>query len=464
MHSFIETIGGATGNTIPVDRRPKLKDRLLHHIVRSEMTEIAAIHAREILDSRGNPTVEADVVLASGAMGRAAVPSGASTGEHEAVELRDGDKSHYLGKGVLQAVENVETILAPELAGMDATNQRLLDATMLSLDGTPNKSRLGANAILAVSMAAARAAANELHIPLYRYLGGVNACILPTPMMNILNGGAHSDNNVDFQEFMVMPIGAERFSDALRWGAEVFHTLKGVLKKRGYSTAVGDEGGFAPNLKSNDEALEVVLEAVTKAGYTPGDQISIALDPAASEFYDGAKQKYVFKKSDKSERTSEQMVAFWAKWVNDYPIISIEDGMAEDDWDGWKLMTDELGKKIQLVGDDLFVTNTERLAQGIARATANSILIKLNQIGSLTETLQAIEMATNAGYTSIISHRSGETEDAFIADLAVATRAGQIKTGSASRTDRIAKYNQLLRIEEELGSGARFAGRKAFRQ
>ena len=458
MHSFIETIGAATGNAIPVDRRPKLKDRLQHHIVRSEMTEIAAIHAREILDSRGNPTVEADVVLASGAIGRAAVPSGASTGEHEAVALRDGDKSHYLGKGVLQAVENVETILAPELAGMDATNQRLIDATMLSLDGTPNKSRLGANAILAVSMATARAAANSLKIPLYRYLGGVNACILPTPMMNILNGGAHSDNNVDFQEFMVMPIGAERFSDALRWGTEVFHTLKGVLKKRGYSTAVGDEGGFAPSLKSNVEAVEVILEAIDLAGFKAGEDIAIALDPAASEFYDKERGVYVFKKSDKSEYSSEEMARYWESWTKQYPIISIEDGLAEDDWDGWKYLTEILGERVQLVGDDLFVTNTERLQRGIDEGVANSILIKVNQIGTISETLEAIQLAGRYGYTSIISHRSGETEDTFIADLAVATGAGQIKTGSASRTDRIAKYNQLLRIEEELGQAAEFLG------
>ncbi len=422
------------------------------------MTEIAAIHAREILDSRGNPTVEADVVLASGAIGRAAVPSGASTGEHEAVELRDGDKSHYLGKGVLQAVENVETILAPELAGMDVTNQRLLDATMLSLDGTPNKSRLGANAILAVSMASARAAANHLKIPLYRYLGGVNACILPTPMMNILNGGAHSDNNVDFQEFMVMPIGAERFSDALRWGTEVFHTLKGVLKRRGYSTAVGDEGGFAPSLKSNVEAIEVILEAIDLAGYKAGEDIAIALDPAASEFYDKERGVYVFKKSDKSEYTSQEMARYWESWTKQYPIISIEDGLAEDDWDGWKYLSEIVGERIQLVGDDLFVTNTERLQRGIDEGVANSILIKVNQIGSVSETLEAIELARRYGYTSIISHRSGETEDTFIADLAVATGAGQIKTGSASRTDRIAKYNQLLRIEEELGQAAEFLG------
>ncbi len=347
---------------------------------------------------------------------------------------------------------------------MEAEQQAAIDRHMIALDGTPNKARLGANAILAVSMAVARSAAAAHDCPLYRYLGGVNACLLPVPMMNILNGGAHADNSVDPQEFMIAPYGAEKFSDALRWGAEVFHTLKGVLKKRGYSTAVGDEGGFAPNLKSNQEALEVVLEAITLAGYTPGDQIGIALDPAASEFYDKDKQKYVFKKSDKSERTSDQMVKFWADWVRQYPIVSIEDGMAEDDWTGWKAMTDELGKKIQLVGDDLFVTNTERLAQGIEKGIANSILIKVNQIGTLTETLEAIKMASDAGYTSMTSHRSGETEDTFIADLAVATSAGQIKTGSASRTDRIAKYNQLLRIEEELGTAARYAGRKAFRQ
>ncbi len=425
------------------------------------MTEIAAIHAREILDSRGNPTVEADVVLAGGATGRAAVPSGASTGEHEAVELRDGDKTHYLGKGVLQAVENVESILAPELTGMDATNQRLLDATMLSLDGTPNKSRLGANAILAVSMAAARASANALRIPLYRYLGGVNASILPTPMMNILNGGAHADSNVDFQEFMVMPVGAERFSDALRWGAEVFHTLKGVLKKNGYSTAVGDEGGFAPSLKSNAEAIELILEAIQAAGYKPGEEIAIALDPASSEFYDKEKKKYVFKKSDKTELSSEEMARFWESWTKQYPIVSIEDGLAEDDWEGWKYMTELLGEKIQLVGDDLFVTNTERLQRGIEEGIANSILIKVNQIGTVSETLEAIELGRRYGYTSIISHRSGETEDTFIADLAVATGAGQIKTGSASRTDRIAKYNQLLRIEEELGQASEFLGLEA---
>jgi enolase len=426
--------------------------------------EITRIVGREILDSRGNPTVEADVHLADGSMGRAAVPSGASTGEHEAVELRDGDKSRYLGKGTLKAVRNIVEEIGPSLTGMEAEQQSALDRHMIALDGTANKSRLGANALLAVSMAVARAAATAHDAPLYRYLGGVNACLLPVPMMNILNGGAHADNSVDPQEFMIAPYGAEKFSDALRWGAEVFHTLKGVLKKRGYSTSVGDEGGFAPNLKSNQEALEVVLEAITLAGYTPGDQIGIALDPAASEFYDQEKKKYVFKKSDKSERTSDQMVKFWADWVRQYPIISIEDGMAEDDWTGWKTMTEELGKKIQLVGDDLFVTNTSRLAQGIEKGIANSILIKVNQIGTLTETLEAIKMASDAGYTSMTSHRSGETEDTFIADLAVATSSGQIKTGSASRTDRIAKYNQLLRIEEELGTAAKYAGRKAFRQ
>ena len=425
------------------------------------MTEIVAIHAREILDSRGNPTVEADVLLAGGTMGRAAVPSGASTGEHEAVELRDGDKAHYLGKGVLQAVENVESILAPELTGMDAANQRLIDATMIALDGTENKGKLGANAILAVSMATARAAANALQIPLYRYLGGVNASVLPVPMMNIINGGAHADNNVDFQEFMVMPVGAERFSDALRWGVEVFHTLKGVLKKRGYGTAVGDEGGFAPSLKSNVEAIEVILEAIELAGYKAGEEIAIALDPAASEFFDKEKGRYVFKKSDRSERTSEEMTQFWESWTRQYPIISLEDGLAEDDWAGWQHLTAELGEKVQLVGDDLFVTNTERLQKGIEQRVGNSILIKVNQIGTISETFEAIALARRYGYTSVISHRSGETEDTFIADLAVATGAGQIKTGSASRTDRIAKYNQLLRIEEELGQGAEFLGRAA---
>jgi enolase len=426
--------------------------------------EIIKVIGREILDSRGNPTVEADVILADGSMGRAAVPSGASTGEHEAVELRDGDKSRYLGKGTLKAVEHINGKIANAIQGMESEDQAAVDRKMIDLDGSPNKGKLGANAILAVSMATARAAAESQQTPLYRYLGGVQANLLPVPMMNILNGGAHADNSVDPQEFMVAPYGASKFSEALRMGAEVFHTLKGVLKKRGYSTAVGDEGGFAPNLKSNEEALEVVMEAITLAGYKPGEQIGIALDPAASEFYNKDTGNYVFKKSDKSQRTPEQMVEFWASWVRQYPIVSIEDGMAEDDWHGWKLMTQALGKQIQLVGDDIFVTNITRLAEGIEKGIANSILIKVNQIGTLTETIEAVEMAANAGYTSVVSHRSGETEDSFIADLAVATRAGQIKTGSASRTDRIAKYNQLLRIEEELGPGARFAGRKAFRQ
>jgi enolase len=396
--------------------------------------------------------------LADGSVGRAAVPSGASTGEHEAVELRDGDKAYYLGKGVLQAVENVESVLAPELTGMDASNQRLIDATMNALDDTENKSKLGANAILAVSMACARASAIALKMPLYRYLGGANACILPTPMMNIINGGAHADNNVDFQEFMIMPIGAERFSDALRWGAETFHTLKSVLKKKGYNTAVGDEGGFAPSLKSNEEAIEVILEAIQAAGYKPGEQIALALDPASSEFYNKDLGRYVFKKSDKSEKTSEEMARYWESWVRQYPIISIEDGLAEDDWAGWRFMTEILGDQIQLVGDDLFVTNTNRIQRGIQEGVGNSVLIKVNQIGTVTETFEAIELGRRYGYTSIMSHRSGETEDTFIADLAVATGVGQIKTGSLSRTDRIAKYNQLLRIEEELGQTAEFLG------
>jgi len=423
------------------------------------MTNIGEIVARQVLDSRGNPTVEAEVRLVSGTVGRAIVPSGASTGEHEAVELRDGDKKRYLGKGVLEAVQNVNSEIAGALANFNAADQAALDRKMIELDGTKNKGRLGANAILAVSMAAARAAANEYGLPLYRYLGGAVANTLPVPMMNILNGGAHADNNVDFQEFMVMPVGAPSFSEALRWGVEVFHTLKGVLKKRGYNTAVGDEGGFAPSVKSNVEAIEVVLEAIQQAGYKLGEQISIALDPAASELYkDG---KYVFKKSDKSAKSSEEMVRYWAKWAKDYPIVSIEDGLAEDDWDGWAMLTKELGGKIQLVGDDLFVTNVERLQMGIDKSIANSILIKVNQIGTVSETLDAIDLARRSAYTSVISHRSGESEDTFIADLAVATGAGQIKTGSASRTDRVAKYNQLLRIEEVLGDGARFLGLKA---
>jgi len=436
-------------------------------------TKIVKVHARQIIDSRGNPTVEADVILDGGTLGRAAVPSGASTGEHEALELRDGDKAKYLGKGVLKAVANANNEIAKSVSGLDAADQRALDHKMISLDGTPTKSRLGANAILAVSMAAARAAAVALKQPLYKYLSrystDTSANLLPCPMMNILNGGAHADSSVDFQEFMVMPVGASKFSEGLRWGVEIFHALKTALKKRGYSTAVGDEGGFAPSCKSNEEAIQIVLEAIAVAGYKPGEQVSIALDPAASEFYDKASGNYAFKKSDKSSYASFQMAAYWTNWAEKYPIISIEDGMAEDDWAGWKSLTQSIGsksskKKIQLVGDDLFVTNTERLSRGINEGIANAILIKLNQIGTVTETIDAIELARKAGYNSIISHRSGETEDTFIADLAVATAAGQIKTGSASRTDRIAKYNQLLRIEEELGSAARFHGKAALGQ
>jgi enolase len=431
-------------------------------------TKITRVHARQVLDSRGNPTVEADVLLESGAFGRAAVPSGASTGEHEALELRDGDKFKYLGKGVLKAVANVNSEIAKAVTGTDAADQRALDHKMITLDGTPTKSRLGANAILAVSMAGARAAAVAVNQPLYKYLSrystDTSANLLPVPMMNILNGGAHADSSVDFQEFMAMPVGAPSFSEALRWGVEVFHALKAALKKHGYSTAVGDEGGFAPSCKSNEEAIQIVLEAITAAGYKPGEQVAIALDPAASEFYDKASGKYVFKKSDKSVHSSAEMAAYWTNWVGKYPIVSLEDGMAEDDWSGWKTLTQSLGsktskKKVQLVGDDIFVTNTERFSRGINEGIANSILIKLNQIGSVTETIDCIELARKAGYNSVISHRSGETEDTFIADLAVATAAGQIKTGSASRTDRIAKYNQLLRIEEELGGAARFNGK-----
>jgi len=429
------------------------------------MSKIARVVGRQIIDSRGNPTVEADVILEDGSRGRAAVPSGASTGEHEALELRDGDKTHYLGKGVLHAVENVNVSIARAVTSLDASDQKAVDRRMIEADGTPTKSSLGANAILAVSMAAARAAAASEKLPLYRYLSRFSsergADLLPAPMMNILNGGAHADNSVDLQEFMVMPLGAQHFSEALRMGVEVFHNLKAVLHKRGYSTAVGDEGGFAPNLKSNEEAIEVVLEAITAAGYTPGKHIFLALDPASSEFYVSASHRYVFKKSDKSSRTPEQMTAFWESWVRQYPIVSLEDGLAEDDWEGWKHLTRELGKKIQLVGDDLFVTNTARLQRGIGEGAGNSILIKLNQIGTVTETIEAIEMARRAGYTSIVSHRSGETEDTFISDFVVAMSAGQIKTGSASRTDRIAKYNQLLRIEEELGAAAKFPGRSA---
>jgi len=426
------------------------------------MSLIDSVHAREILDSRGNPTVEAEVFLVSGEVGRAAVPSGASTGEHEAVELRDGDKRRYLGKGVTRAVENVNAQIAREVEGLDALDQAEVDAVLVALDGTRNKSKLGANAMLAVSLATARAAAAYLELPLYRYLGGVNARTLPLPMMNILNGGAHADNNVDFQEFMVMPVAAESFAEALRTGAEIFHSLKSVLRKRGYATGVGDEGGFAPNLRSNEEAVETILEAVTAAGYNAGVNVMLALDPAASEFYDG--KNYVFKKSDGRKLSSAEMVAYWKGWSEQYPIISIEDGMAENDWDGWKLMTDEMGSRVQLVGDDLFVTNVDYLRRGIELGVANSILIKVNQIGTLTETLDAIELARTHRRTAVISHRSGETEDTFIADLAVATNAGQIKTGSLSRTDRIAKYNQLLRIEEDLRDAARFPGLSAFYQ
>jgi enolase len=426
------------------------------------MSQIDHIHAREILDSRGNPTVEADVTLVNGVTGRAAVPSGASTGAHEAVELRDDDPKRYAGKGVLKAVQNVNDAIAPKLRGMDALDQTAVDRRLIELDGTPNKSHLGANALLAVSMATARAAANYQNQPLYRYLGGSNANTLPVPMMNIINGGAHADNNVDFQEFMIVPVGADSFREALRMGAEIFHTLKSVLKKKGYATSVGDEGGFAPNLKSNEEAIETILEAITQAGYRAVADVLLALDPAASEFYEG--DSYVFKKSDGRRLSSDQMASFWQDWAGKYPIISIEDGMAENDWDGWKTLTGAIGRSVQLVGDDLFVTNTKFLRKGIELGVANSILIKVNQIGTLSETLDCIELARSNNRTAIISHRSGETEDAFIADLAVATNAGQIKTGSLSRSDRIAKYNQLLRIEEELGDAAVYPGRSAFLQ
>lgn len=418
------------------------------------MSEIMDVFAREIIDSRGNPTVEVEVTLGDGTSGRAAVPSGASTGENEAIELRDGDKKRFLGKGVLKAVKNVNEVIAPKLLGFDSLDQTGLDKLMIDLDGTETKAKLGANAILGVSLANAHAAAAMLGVPLFRYIGGTNAKVLPVPMMNVMNGGAHSDAPVDVQEFMIMPRGAKSFAEGLRMGAEVFHALKGVLKKQGLSTAVGDEGGFAPNVASNTAALDAVMEAIGAAGYKAGKDVFICLDPAASEFYDAKKKKYVFKKSDKSEKTPEQMVDFWAGWVKNYPILSIEDGMAESDWDGWKLMTDRLGGKIQLVGDDLFVTNTKFLKKGIDLGVANSILVKVNQIGTLTETLDAIEMAKRAGYTAVISHRSGETEDATIADIAVATNAGQIKTGSMSRTDRICKYNQLLRIADVLGDDA----------
>ena len=422
------------------------------------MSAIINIHARQILDSRGNPTVEAEVITEDGAMGRAAVPSGASTGAHEAVELRDGDKKNYLGKGVLHAVENVNKKISDELMGMDVFEQNAIDHKMLKLDGTENKSKLGANAILAVSMACAKAAAIECNMPLYRYVGGVNANTLPIPLMNILNGGSHADNSIDFQEFMIMPVKAHSFRQALQMGAEVFHTLKTVLKKKGYSTNVGDEGGFAPNIKSNEEAIEIVLKSIEEAGYKPGKDIYIAMDAATTEFYDEKTGMYTFKKSDNRQMSSSEMVSYWKEWIEKYPILSIEDGLAEDDWKGWAELTKAIGDKVQLVGDDLFVTNSKRLAKGIDKGIANSILVKVNQIGSLTETIDAVNLATRNSYTNIMSHRSGETEDTTIADLAVALNSGQIKTGSASRTDRIAKYNQLLRIEEELGNNAYFPG------
>jgi enolase len=426
------------------------------------MSEIRDIVAREILDSRGNPTIEVEVHVESGFMGRAAVPSGASTGVHEAVELRDNDKGRYLGRGVLKAVKNVEDVLREHLIGMEVTDQIKIDRTMIALDGTPNKSKLGANAILAVSLATAKAAAEEFGQPLYRYLGGVNAHILPVPMMNILNGGSHADNGIDFQEFMIMPIGAETFSEGLRMGVEVFHHLKSVLKSKGYATNVGDEGGFAPGIKNNEEAIQMVMIAIEKAGYRPMDDIVIALDAAASEFYDAEKGEYVFKKSTGDRLSGSDMVAYWKDWCNRYPIYSIEDGFGEDDWASWKLMTETLGHRIQLVGDDLFVTNVKRLQRGLDEKIANSILIKVNQIGSLTETIETVNLATRHAYTSVISHRSGETEDTTIADLSVALNTGQIKTGSASRSDRVAKYNQLLRIEQELGDAAAYMGRSIF--
>lgn len=427
------------------------------------MSQIIGVHARQILDSRGNPTVEVEVYTEAGAMGRAAVPSGASTGVHEAVELRDGDKSIYMGKGVLKAVKNVNTIIAEEIKGLPVSEQILIDKRMIELDGTENKGRLGANAILGVSLACAKAAAMETGQELYRYVGGTNAYTLPVPMANILNGGAHADNKIDFQEFMAMPVGASSFSEGLRMIAEVFHNLKSVLKAKGHSTNVGDEGGFAPNLGSNEEAIEVILEAIEKAGYRPGEDICIALDPASSEFYLPEEKMYHFKWSSGEKLTSSQMADYWKDWTKRYPIISIEDGMAEDDWDGWKLLTDSIGDRVQLVGDDLFVTNTKRLQMGIDKGVANSILIKFNQIGSLTETINAVRLANNNGYTAVMSHRSGETEDTTIADLAVALNTGEIKTGSASRTDRICKYNQLLRIEEELGEQAVYLGRNFFK-
>ncbi len=428
------------------------------------MSSIAHIHARQILDSRGNPTIEVDVITESGSIGRAAVPSGASTGSHEAVELRDNDAKRYLGKGVENAVNNVNSTIAEELIGMEVSDQRTLDMTMIDLDGSENKATLGANAILGVSLAAAKAAAAESGQPLYRYVGGVNAALLPVPMMNILNGGSHADNSIDFQEFMIMPVNARSFGEALRMGTEVFHHLKNVLKKKGMSTNVGDEGGFAPNMKSNEEAIVTVLEAIEKAGYRPGEDIYIAMDAAASEFYNAEEGMYHFKKSTGDKLTSSQMVDYWADWAKRYPILSIEDGLGEDDWDGWKLLTEKTGDKIQLVGDDLFVTNVDRLKQGIDKKIANSILVKVNQIGTLTETINAVQMAMNNNYTAVMSHRSGETEDTTIADLAVALRCGQIKTGSASRSDRIAKYNQLLRIEEMLGEAGRYQGMDVLRK
>ncbi len=424
------------------------------------MSFIAQIQARQILDSRGNPTIEVDVITSTGTLGRAAVPSGASTGTHEAVELRDGDQSRYMGKGVLKAVNNVNTIIREELNGIYIFDQALIDAKMIALDGTPNKANLGANAILGVSLACAKAAAKELGQPLYRYVGGVNANLLPIPMMNILNGGAHADNGIDFQEFMIMPVGADAFSEGLRMGTEVFHHLKKVLKDKGYATNVGDEGGFAPNIKSNEEAIEYVLKAIENAGYKAGEDMFIAMDAAASEFYDAKSKSYIFKKSDGKKLSSDEMVAYWKSWSEKYPILSIEDGFAEDDWDGWAKITAEIGDKVQLVGDDLFVTNTDRLSKGITNGIANSILIKVNQIGTLTETIEAVQMAQSNSFTSVMSHRSGETEDTTIADLAVALGCGQIKTGSASRSDRIAKYNQLLRIEEQLGGSARYLGKQ----
>ena len=420
------------------------------------MSYIIEVHARQILDSRGNPTVEVDVLTDDGAMGRAAVPSGASTGIHEAAELRDNDKKKYLGKGVLKAVKNVNTSIADALIGFDITSQAAIDQVMIDLDGTPNKSKLGANAILAVSMAVAKAAAEEANLPLYRYIGGTNARTLPMPMMNILNGGAHADNKIDFQEFMIMPVGAPSFSEGLRWGVEIFHQLKSTLKKKGYSTNVGDEGGFAPNIQSNEEAIETVLEAIQFAGYKTGTQIAIAMDAANSELWNAKKKKYVFHKSSGKEMSSDQLVKYWESWVKKYPIISIEDGMAEDDWAGWKNLTDTIGGKCQLVGDDLFVTNVNRLQTGIDKKIANGLLVKVNQIGTLTETINAVSLAQNNGYNTVMSHRSGETEDNTIADLAVALNCGQIKTGSASRSDRMAKYNQLIRIEEQLGETAFF--------